>query len=325
VREKILAMLTETDDYLSGEEISRRLGVSRAAVWKHIKVLQEEGCCIEAVTNKGYKLKEGGLRFAEQLPYLKTKWLGRKQKYLAVTESTNIEAKIAGENGEPNGFVVFSDQQLAGRGRLGRPWTSPAGQGIWFSILLRPNIEPAVAPQLTLASAVGIAEALQKLGFNAGIKWPNDIFIDGYKVCGMLTEMDSDMDKVNYVIVGIGVNVLNEEFPEELKNIATSLKIEADKNKIEFPPRNVIAAELLNTLEPIYETLYKEGFKPIREKWLASNITVGQRVKVTTVTEETLGHAKSMNDEGYLIIETDSGEEKTVIYGDVTFPDKYKR
>ena len=132
------------------------------------------------------------------------------------------------------------------------------------------------------------------------------------------------MDKINYVVVGIGVNVLNPEFPKELKKVATSLKIEADKAKIVCPPRNVVAAELLNSLEDAYELLYQEGFKPIREQWLKNNITVGQKVKVTTVTDETFGRAKSMSDEGYLIIETADGEEKTVVYGDVTFPDKYK-
>lgn len=324
MRDKIFLMLSEAESYLSGEEISRRLGVSRAAVWKHIKILQEEGCNIEAVTKKGYKLNAGGLHMAEQSPYLKTKWLGQKQKYFAVTESTNLEAKAAGENGEPNGFVAFADRQLGGKGRLGRPWSSPAGQGIWFSLLLRPNLAPAVAPQLTLATAVGVADGLRKLGFQAGIKWPNDIFIDGRKVCGILTEMDADMDKINYVVVGIGVNVLNSEFPKELKKVATSLKIEADKAKIVCPPRNVVAAELLNSLEDAYELLYQEGFKPIREQWLKNNITVGQKVKVTTVTDETFGRAKSMSDEGYLIIETADGEEKTVVYGDVTFPDKYK-
>ena len=324
MRDKIFLMLAEADSYLSGEEISRRLGVSRAAVWKHIKVLQEEGCDIEAVTKRGYKLNIGGLHFAEQSPYLKTEWLGRSQKYLSVTESTNLVARAAGEDGKPNGYVVFADRQIGGKGRLGRSWSSPAGQGIWFSLLLRPKLCPAVAPQLTLATAVGVANGLKKFGFDAGIKWPNDIFMDGHKVCGILTEMDADMDKINYVVVGIGINVLNKEFPKDLKKIATSLKIEADKKGLECPARNVLAAELLNSLEEAYETLYDSGFAPIREQWLANNITVGQKVKVTTITEETFGHAKSMSDEGYLIIETDDGEEKTVIYGDVSFPDKYK-
>ncbi|MGI5824805.1 MAG: biotin--[acetyl-CoA-carboxylase] ligase [Bacillota bacterium] len=325
MRETIFLMLAEADDYLSGEEISRRLGISRAAVWKHIKVLQEEGCRIEAVTKRGYRLKMGGLRFAEQVPYLKTEWLGRKQRYCAVTESTNIDVKTAGDTGEPNGFAVFADQQVGGKGRLGRPWNSPAGMGIWFSLLLRPQLAPAVAPQLTLTTAVGVANAMRAMGFEAGIKWPNDIFIDKRKVCGILTEMDADMDKINYVVVGIGINAMNEDFPKELTNIATSLKIEADKTGIVCPTRNIIAAELLNYLEKAYETLYQQGFRPIREQWLANNITIGQKVKVTTVTEETFGHAKSMNEEGYLIIETDDGEEKTVVYGDVTFPDKYKK
>ena len=324
MRKKILMMLADADGYLSGEEISRVLGISRAAVWKHIKALQEEGCQIDAVTKKGYRLTMGGLQMAEQLQYLKTKWLGRNQQYYPVCESTNILAKEAGEADGENGLVFFADKQTLGKGRLGRPWVSPAGYGIWFSILLRPPLPPTVAPQITLASAVGMANALNKMGFDAGIKWPNDILLDGKKVCGILTEMSADMDKIDYVVVGIGINVLNTEFPDEIKNIATSLKMQATEKGFDCPTRNVIAAELLNALENAYETLYNEGFEPIRQQWLANNVTVGQRVKVTTVTDETYGVAKSMNEEGYLIIETEDGIEKTVVYGDVTFPDKYK-
>lgn len=325
MREKILLMLANADDYLSGEEISKVLGISRAAVWKHIKTLQEEGCRIDAVTKKGYRLTMGGLQMAEQLQYLKTKWLGRRQQYFPVTESTNFLAKAAGEGDGENGLVFFADKQTKGHGRLGRAWSSPAGHGIWFSLLLRPQLMPSVAPQITLASAVGVATALQRLGFEAGIKWPNDVFISGRKVCGISTEMSADMDKINYVVVGIGVNVLTTEFPEELQNVATSLKIEADKSGVNLPTRNIIAAELLDALEEAYEALYNQGFAPIRKRWLASNITVGQRVKVTTVTDETYGVAKSINKDGYLIIETDDGRETTVVYGDVTFPDKYKK
>ena len=324
MRKRILIMLANADDYLSGEEISKVLGISRAAVWKHIKALQEEGCQIDAVTNKGYRLIRGSLRMAEQLQYLKTNWLGRVQEYFPITESTNILAREAGEGDGENGLVIFADQQTGGKGRLGRPWVSPAGNGIWFSLMLRPNMAPAVAPQITLATAVGMAKALRKMGFDAGIKWPNDILINNRKLCGILTEMSADMDKIDYVVVGIGLNVLNEEFPDEIKDIATSLKIEADKNGIECPARNMVAAELLNSLEEAYEILYNQGFAPIREKWLEYNVTVGQRVKVTTVTDESFGVAKSMNEEGYLIIEDENGVESTIVYGDVTFPDKYK-
>lgn len=324
MRKKILMMLANADDYLSGEEISRVLGISRAAVWKHIKALQEEGCRIDAVTKKGYRLIQGGLRMAEQLQYLKTQWLGRVQEYYPVVESTNILAREAGENGKPNGFAVFTDKQTGGKGRLGRPWVSPAGNGIWFSLMLRPQMAPAVAPQITLATAVGVAEALRKMGFSAGIKWPNDILLDNRKLCGILTEMSADMDKIDYVVVGIGINVLNREFPTEIKDIATSLKIAADNNGLECPARNMVAAEILNSLEQAYELLYREGFAPIRKKWLEYNVTVGQRVKVTTVTDESFGLAKSINEEGYLIIVDENGKESTVVYGDVTFPDKYK-
>lgn len=324
MRKRILIMLANADDYLSGEEISKVLGISRAAVWKHIKALQEEGCQIDAVTNKGYRLIRGSLRMAEQLQYLKTNWLGRVQEYFPITESTNILAREAGEGDGENGLVIFADQQTGGKGRLGRPWVSPAGNGIWFSLMLRPNMAPAVAPQITLATAVGMAKALRKMGFDAGIKWPNDILINNRKLCGILTEMSADMDKIDYVVVGIGLNVLNEEFPDEIKDIATSLKIEADKNGLECPARNMVAAELLNSLEETYEILYNQGFAPIREKWLEYNVTVGQRVKVTTVTDESFGVAKSMNEEGYLIIEDENGVESTIVYGDVTFPDKYK-
>ena len=316
MREKIFAMLLAAKDYLSGEEISQTLGISRAAVWKHIKALQNEGYQIEGIRKKGYRLLANGLHQEEIAPFLNTKWLGQEQQFWPEVGSTNDIAKKAGDETAVNGLVVFADQQTAGRGRLGRPWSSPAGEGIWFSLLLRPPLEPSLAPQLTLATAVGIAQGLRELGFTAGIKWPNDIFIKGKKLCGILTEMRADMDRINWVVIGCGINALTKEFPPELQSIATSLALEQPRQPV---IRAKVAATILNHLEATYELLYQKGFAPIRQQWLDLTITLGKEVKVQTVNQLWYGTAQTMTPEGHLVVKLADGTERTVISGDVMF------
>ncbi len=320
MRDKIFAILTDTEDFVSGEAISEQLGITRAAVWKHIKALEEEGYEIEAVRKKGYRLLSGGVRQVEIAPYLQTKWLGRTQHYQPEVSSTNDVAKQLAEADSPHGTAVLADRQSSGRGRLGRAWVSPPGMGIWLSVLLRPQMDPTFAPQITLATAVGVAKGLCSLGYEAGIKWPNDILINGKKICGILTEMRTDMDRVHWVVVGIGINAMNSSFPVELQDVATSLAIEREATgKGQAVMRAEATAAVLNSLEEAYDTLFHQGFDQIREEWLHYNVTIGKKVKINTINNTFLGIAKAMDGEGHLIVTTEKGKEKTVVSGDVVF------
>ncbi len=317
IREQIFNMLYEAEGYVSGEQISAELGISRSAVWKHIKALQDEGYTVEAVRNKGYCLVANGIRPAELQPYLQTKWLGRQYQSLSEVDSTNIYAKNLANGGAPDGTVVAADMQTLGRGRLGRAWSSPKGTGLWFSLVLRPQITPDKAPQITLTTAVGVAAALRELGYDAGIKWPNDIYIGSRKLCGMLTEMHATMEKVEWVVVGIGINCLNKELPPEIADIATSLALAEDKPVV----RAEVLGAVLNKLEYYYELLYTQGFGRIREEWLANNITLGKRVKISTLNETFFGKALDMNEDGSLLVEREDGDKDsfTLVTGDVFF------
>ncbi len=315
IRDDVFALLYAADDYVSGEQISEKLGISRAAVWKHVQALEQEGYTVEAVRRKGYRLAPNGIRQAELLPYLHTAWLGQEYKYLTEVDSTNIYAKRWADAGAPHGAVAAADLQTAGRGRLGRAWSSPSGTGVWFSLVLRPHIPPDKAPQLSLATAVGVAAGLRALGYAAGIKWPNDIYIDGRKVCGMLTEMHGSVESVEWVVVGIGINCLNRELPPEIRDIATTLALASDKPVI----RAQVLGEVLNHLEYYYDLLAREGFAGIRREWLANNITLGKRVNIRTLDETFFGEALDMNEDGSLLVKRDEGGEYTLVTGDVFF------
>lgn len=317
LREEIFKLLYEAGDgYVSGEQISEQLGVTRAAVWKHIKALEDEGYTVEAVRRLGYRLRANGIRGVEVQPHLQTKWLGRDYTYLQEVDSTNKYAKWLADGAAPDGAVVVADYQTGGRGRLGRVWDSPAGSGVWFSIVLRPQIAPEKAPQISLATAVGVATGLKKLGFDAGIKWPNDIYISGRKVCGMLTEMHATMEAVEWVVVGIGINCLERELPPEIADTATTLAMNSEKPVC----RAEVLGEVLNSLEMYYELLYTEGFEEIRREWLEGNITLGKRVKISTVNEVFFGEALDMQEDGSLLVKREDGaDDFTLVTGDVFF------
>ncbi len=315
-RDEIFALLLQADGFFSGQELSARVGISRAGVWKHIKALQAEGYTIEAVRNRGYRLQPNGVRQQEIEAYLQTEWLGRSYRYLPEVGSTNIEAKNWADGGAPNGAVVMADLQNQGRGRLGRAWSSPSGTGIWFSVVLRPRLEPSMAPQISLTTAVGVCAGLQQLGYNAGIKWPNDIYIDGRKVCGMLTEMHGSMESVEWVVVGIGINCLNKELPPEIKDVATSLAIARPDVPV---VRAQVAAVIFQQLEKYYNLLYEQGFAEIRQQWLTNNITLGKRVKISTLNETFYGQALDMQEDGSLLVKKEGGDEFKLVTGDVFF------
>lgn len=318
MKEKILKLLSESDDYISGEKISQTLGVTRASVWKHIKALKEDGYEIDGISKKGYKLISTPdiISIFEINKYLKTNFIAKNIKYYKSLQSTNLTAK---ENASSlnDGSVIISEIQEGGVGRFKRAWTSPAG-GIWFSIILKPNIEPYLASKITIICAAALIKTLNSMNINAFIKWPNDIYVNGKKLCGILTEMKCDMDHINYLVVGIGINanLNNDDFSDEVKDTATSIRI------IQNTPinRNKFLANFFNNFEPLYKsyinTLDLSEVYSISKKYSmlinkkAYHVTVRGKEPVTCV---------GVNEDLELIIKDSNGNIKNVLSGEITF------
>jgi BirA family biotin operon repressor/biotin-[acetyl-CoA-carboxylase] ligase len=308
--------------FLSGEEISRRLKVSRTAVWKRMKRLRMLGYEIEASTRSGYRLIQSPdlLTPSEIKPILKTKWVGKAIRHFHTLDSTNSKAYQLALNGAEEGEVVISESQEKGRGRLGREWFSPPFLNLYLSVILRPKISPHQASLITLMAAVATADAIQKFsGLFPLIKWPNDILLRGRKVAGLLNEIHSEMDRIHFVILGIGVNLNTEEkmFSKEIRAGATSLKVEMGQTI----SRKVFLQSLLQELEKWYTILKKEGNGVILKAWRDRAHIKGRRVKVTSFGETWVGRAIDVDSDGALILETAGGKRKRVVAGDV----QYKR
>ncbi len=282
MRTRILNMLRQhAGHYLSGEEICRQLAVSRTAIWKQIQALRKQGYDIEAHSRRGYCLQAIPDRLLpnEIQPILTTSLLGKVIYYFDTVDSTNNVAKEKAAQDCPEGSIVLAEEQLIGRGRLARGWFSPPNAGIWLSVVLRPPFGPYDAPKCTLMAAVAITKAIKNVaGIECGIKWPNDILYDGKKVVGILTEMSAQMDAINYVVLGMGINVniLQQEFPAEISEIATSLS--------EISGCKVARLELLNAvlaqLEQDYQRVINEGFSFVLDDWRHYSVTLGQMVDV---------------------------------------------
>lgn len=319
MRSKIRQMLKEqAGQYVSGEEISRRLNVSRTAVWKHIRALKEEGYDIEGHSRRGYRLCAAPdlLRPEELCPHLTTTRLGRCISYLTSTDSTNNEAKKLAAAGCPEGQIVVAEEQVSGRGRLARGWFSPFGKGVWFSIVLRPPFSPQEAPKCTLLAAVAVSRAIRRAtGVECGIKWPNDILVAGRKLVGILTEMSAEMDAINYIVIGIGINVNVEpdDLPPELRDIAGSLRIAAGRS---FSRVELLAA-VLHELERVYDQTVKDGFAPLLAEWRQESVTLGQTVDVVGSGQQFSGVAEDIDSDGALLVRTAAGLER-VLAGDVS-------
>lgn len=314
MKEKILDYLNKENDYLSGDQISKHLGISRQGLWKHIQDLKDSGYEIVAVPHLGYRLQSCPDRLfpCEVARNLNTKFIAKKIHYFDYLASTMNLAMQLGMQGEPNGALVLAESQTKGRGRLGRSWFSPKYKGIYLSLILRPKILPAVSPVLTLMSAVSICEALKKtVELEAQIKWPNDVFIHHKKIAGILTEMNSEVDKVNFVVIGIGLNVNNDK--KSLIAQATSLK----EQSAQTVSRILLLQELLRRLEANYFILEDKGAAPIIDKWRAFSLTLGKRVKVYCQNKHIEGCAVDIDQDGGLLIRKDSGLIQKVSSGDV--------
>jgi len=314
IKDKILEKLIKNKGKpVSGEQLASELSVSRTAIWKHIKVLKDEGYMIDSSTNIGYSLNETPdmLTPGEIKAGLRTKVIGKDIKYFKETESTNIIAReIAASVNE--GTIVIAESQTAGRGRMGRKWISPEG-GIWLSIILKPRVEPVYAPRITLMAGVSVAKTIQGFGLPAKIKWPNDVLINGKKVCGILTEIGAEVDIIDYLVVGVGIdaNVDTGTFPEEFRDNSTSLEKEMGHkiNRVEF------VQKLLEEFETLYIKFQKDGFPQILEEWRNMSATIGQWVKITAQARTIYGEAIGVDIEGALIVETAEGHLEKIVAG----------
>ncbi len=323
MEEEILQLLRESpSDFLSGEELSRRLKVSRTAVWKRMRHLRSLGYEIEASTRSGYRLIQSPdiLTPSEIKPLLKTKWMGKTIHYFHTLDSTNSKAYELATQGAEEGEVVIAESQVKGRGRLGRNWFSPPYLNLYLSVILRPQIPPHQAPLITLMAAVATAEAIEKCsGLRPLIKWPNDILLKGRKVAGLLNEIKSETDRIHFVILGIGVNlnVAEKMFPKKIRRIATSLK----RERGEGVSRKEFLQRLLEELEGWYQRFLKKGDKLILDAWRERSRIKGKRVKVTSFGETLSGVAMDVDSDGALILKMGDGERKRVVAGDI----EYKR
>ena len=319
MRARILKLLRQqSQDFLSGEEISRQLSVSRTAVWKHIQELKNHGYEIEAHPRKGYRLKSRpDLLLPEEIRAgLSTKLLGKQIVHFYDTSSTNNEAKRLAADEAAEGTIVVSEAQTLGRGRLNRGWFSPPGGGVWVSVILRPPFPPQEAPKCTLMAAVATVEAIREAsGLTCGIKWPNDILWQGRKLVGILTEMSAEMDAINFVVLGIGINVSLQEsdFPEELRNIGASVSMGAEREV----SRVEVLQKLLERLEYWYDVVKKEGFEPVLKAWRRESITLGQPVRVLAGEETYDGVAEELAEDGSLLVRTEN-DLRRVLAGDVS-------
>lgn len=317
MKDQVLVFLREQEDYRSGEEISQKLGVTRAAIWKSIKKLQAEGYEIESSTKKGYRLKKTPniITTGEIKHDLKTQFLGQVIHYEEVMSSTNNKAKELAREGASEGLLVIADKQLNGKGRLGRAWESPSGTGIWMSLVLRPNILPQYASELTLVAGLTICEVISEItGLDAKIKWPNDIVVNGKKVCGILTEMSAEMEGINYIILGIGVNVNMTSFPETLP-YASSLAIEGNK---EYHRKSIIK-RFLEKFEEDYK-FYKSNpsLEAFLKRYEAYCITLHRKVKLIIGEEEILAEAENITSRGALVVRREDGTTEEVLSGEVS-------
>ena len=318
MKSEILRLLKESDTYISGQQLCEQFQVSRTAIWKVIDQLKKEGYEIEAVRNKGYRLIDSPdvMSKAEIESLVDTKWAGKNVVYYDEIDSTNNRAKEAGDNGAAHGTLFVADMQVAGKGRRGRVWKSPSGSSIYMTILLYPDIPPVKAPQLTLLMAIAVAEGIQEVtGLETKIKWPNDIVVNGRKICGILTEMSTEIDYINHVLIGAGINVNQDTFSDDIKATASSLKLELGKSV----KRSELIAAVMKSFEKCYEIFIKtEDLSGLQELYNSMLVNRDQEVKVLEPGNEYKAHAIGINQTGELIVRTPDGKEKEIYAGEVS-------
>lgn len=316
VKHKILSALKNTDGYLSGEQLSNTLGVTRSAVWKYVNALKDDGYVVDSVRNKGYRLVSSPdkLDYEDICEGLKSRVIGRKVILLDVVDSTNDEIKRLAAQGEENGTVVAAERQTAGKGRFGRVWDSQNG-GLFFTVLLRTELPPSDIASITLAAGYAVCLAVREYtGLDARIKWPNDVIVGSRKVCGILTEMAAQSDRIDYVAIGIGINVNHEAFPEELRKKATSLRLETGK-KLD---RNRFFSVVLSYLDEVLSRFLVSLSVDDLNNFKTLCASLGKRVEVERGGMRLCGIATDVTTGGELVVTGDDGTETIVGSGEVT-------
>jgi BirA family biotin operon repressor/biotin-[acetyl-CoA-carboxylase] ligase len=316
----LLALRRAGSGCVSGADLSQKLGISRAAIWARIEDLRRLGYDIAASPHQGYQLLDVPDRLnADDLLGLvaENQIIGRDIQVFEETNSTNDVVEKLARDGVKEGAVVFAEAQSKGRGRLGRRWISPPRKGLWFSVLLRPNLQPQAATKLTVAAATALCRAIRgQTSLQPSIKWPNDILLGGAKVAGVLTEMGAELDHVKHITLGIGidVNLGASEFPAELRKIATSLRLQTGHpvNRVD------LAAAILRELDRDYLRVTSGNFEALANEWEQQCGTLGRRVTIQVGPRRITGLAESLDDVGALLLRTEHGHLERIIGGDVT-------
>ncbi|WP_018933733.1 biotin--[acetyl-CoA-carboxylase] ligase [Gracilibacillus lacisalsi] len=320
-RHELISILAEQEDrYISGQALSEKLDVSRTAIWKHINELKKDGYQFDSVPKKGYRLVSKPEQLNESTIKwgLETDWLGKRIDFRQELASTQDLAHALARKGAEHGTVVTTSKQLSGRGRMDRRWVSDHDGGIWMSIILRPSIPPHQASQMTLFVAVTLVETLERItGQKIQIKWPNDLFIDGRKISGILTEMQAELEAIQYLIIGFGINVnqLSTDFPEELKEKSTSLRIASGQ---EWNLREMIQ-DILQDFELAYQSYLQTGFEPIKAKWLKHAYKLKEKIHVKTNQEEYNATVNGITDDGALVVLKDNQDERVIYSAEITW------
>jgi BirA family biotin operon repressor/biotin-[acetyl-CoA-carboxylase] ligase len=307
-------------EYISGEFLAQKLGISRVAVWKQIQKLKNMGYKIVSDQNLGYCLisRPDILLPQEIKNNLSTSYMGKNIYHFTELESTNIIAKEKAslkKDKIAEGTIIIAEKQAGGKGRLGRGWFSPTG-GIWLSIILYPQLSPSYIPRITLMTAVAVVKTIEKVSrIKARIKWPNDILIKGKKLCGILTEMNAELDLINWVVVGIGINVnINqEEFPKDIRDNSISLKEVLGKEI----SRVKLIQIFLKEFEKCYEKLKRKEFTSILEEWKLYSHTLGKKIKINIGEKIVFGKAIDLSEEGALILKEENGKLAKIISGTI--------
>ncbi len=318
MKSKILALLREREDYVSGQELCERFGVSRTAVWKAMGQLKKEGYRIEAVQNRGYRLAaETSVYGQHELESrMDTRWAGKPVCFYEELGSTNLQAKLDAENGAKEGTLIVADMQTAGRGRRGRSWSSPPGTNVYFTLILKPDFSVELASMVTLVMGLAVAEGIRETcGLEARIKWPNDIVVNGKKVCGMLAEMSTEREFIHYVVMGVGINVGRQDFSTEIAQTAACLEQERG-----YPvPRAEIIVNVMKAFEGYYEIFCRDGnLAGLLERYNGMLAGKDGEVRVLDPKGEYRGISRGINSTGELLVEREDGAVEAVYAGEVS-------
>lgn len=318
MKSEILHILRNQAGYVSGQELCEKFGVSRTAVWKAVNQLKEEGYEIEAVTNKGYRILAcpDVISAEEVKSLLSTRWAGQEIAYYSVIDSTNNGAKRMAEEGAAHGTLVIADEQTGGRGRRGRSWKTPPKSAIAMTLIVRPKLPPEKASMITLVMGMAAASACRELlGLPVEIKWPNDVVINGKKICGILTEMSAEMDDIHYLVIGIGINVNMEEFPEEIRDVATSLSIQAGHTV----NRAEVISHCMKYFEQYYEAFMETGdLSGLKDTYNEMLVNLNTEVRVLEPGNEYCGVSRGINERGELLVERENRTVEAVFAGEVS-------